>query len=84
MEKRLFLWIGLFIFGGMLLQTVIQLDKFSYQLEAVIAITIASVIYAGLVIVKKKSFSFYVGATSVLAIAAVVLIFAAPLLLPTH
>lgn len=84
MEKRLFLWIGIAIFGGMMIQTFIQLDKVSYQIEAALFIGIASVIYTILVVVKQKKFSLYLGAAGILALASVILIFIGPHLFGGH
>ncbi|TDL34932.1 hypothetical protein E2R51_04200 [Jeotgalibacillus sp. S-D1] len=83
MEKRIFSWIGLVIFGGMLIQTFLQL-KSSYFMEASLFIAFSAVVYAALLMLKKKNFSGYLITTGAIAAAAVIMIFLYPVILPAH
>ncbi|KIL47842.1 hypothetical protein [Jeotgalibacillus campisalis] len=83
MEKRLFIWIGAVIFGGLLLQTFIQLEA-DYQLEAAGFILFSAAIYYGLFFLKKRKSNLYLGLTCALGIVSLLLVFFAPLILPVH
>lgn len=83
MEKYIFLWIGLVIFGGMFIQTFLQLTS-SYFLEANIFIAISAAAYAGLVMLKNKNSNWFLLSTGALALAAVIMIFLYPVILPAH
>ncbi|KIL48761.1 hypothetical protein KP77_19720 [Jeotgalibacillus alimentarius] len=77
MEKKLFTWIGLFIFGGLLLQVFIQLET-KYYMEALISIAAGAIIYTGLIILSRKNRNAWLLSTGVLAGAAIVMIFLSP------
>ncbi|MGD7043808.1 hypothetical protein [Jeotgalibacillus proteolyticus] len=83
MEKKLFIWIGAVIFGGLLLQTFLQLEA-KYQMEAALFILFTAAVYFSLLLFKKKKFSLYLGLTCTLGIVSLLLIFFGPLFLPVH
>ncbi|MBM7580244.1 hypothetical protein [Jeotgalibacillus terrae] len=77
MEKNLFTWIGLFIFGGLVLQVFIQLES-KYYVEALISLAAGALIYSGLIMLSRKNRKAWLLSTSVLAGAAIVMIFLSP------
>ncbi|QPC46474.1 hypothetical protein [Mangrovibacillus cuniculi] len=82
-EKRIWPIIGVFIFGGILLQSFIQLDSMKYRLEAWITLAIVGVIYFLFVsLSKKESKSWFIGMTA-LAIVSVLMIFLQPMIFHT-
>jgi len=74
MENKLFIWIGLVIFGGLLIQTFLQLES-SYYLEAAAFIILAGAIYFLLYSIFKKRTALFVKATTSLAVISVIGIF---------
>ncbi|WP_227395429.1 hypothetical protein [Jeotgalibacillus aurantiacus] len=83
MERKLFLWIGLFIFPGMALQTLLQVES-SYWIEAFIAIAVAAVIYTVLIVLKDKNRTAWLASLTLLGAAAVLFIFIGESVFPHH
>ncbi|TFE02925.1 hypothetical protein [Jeotgalibacillus salarius] len=77
MEKKLFWWIGAFIFGGLAVQVFIQLEP-SDRVEALISIFVGAVLYSGLVLMHRRNKKIWLMSTGVLSAAAIVMIFVSP------
>ncbi|PPA71942.1 hypothetical protein [Jeotgalibacillus proteolyticus] len=84
MEKRLFLWIGIAVFGGMALQNVLQLHGFSYHMEAGIFTLVAAAVYTGLVLLRKKNRGLTLAITGALGVLSLVMVFMAGTIFPGH
>ncbi|AST92531.1 hypothetical protein ACWE42_02030 [Sutcliffiella cohnii] len=81
------LWIGVFVFGGLLLQTFIQLQGkgWTTQLEALIFIGMATVLYYLIAILyQNKAKSISLALIGITGIVGVVFIFLSPILFATH
>ncbi|TFE03373.1 hypothetical protein [Jeotgalibacillus sp. R-1-5s-1] len=83
MERKLFLWIGLFIFPGMALQTLLQVES-SYWIEAFIAIAGAAVIYTVLIMLSDKNRTAWLASLTLLGATAVLFIFIGESVFPHH
>lgn len=81
------LWIGVFVFGGLLLQTFIQLQGkgWTTQLEALIFIGMATVLYYLIAILyQNKAKSLSLALIGITGVVGVVFIFLSPILFATH
>ena len=81
------LWIGVFVFGGLLLQTFIQLQGkgWTTQLEALIFIGMATVLYYLIAILyQNKAKSLSLALIGITGVVGVVFIFLSQILFATH
>ncbi len=85
--NSLTIWIGVFVFGGLILQTFIQLmDKaWSTKLEALIFIGIAAILYYLIAILyQNKARTISLVLIGITGLVGVVFIFLSPILFVTH